>query len=352
MKRTLISFGLTVVVIAGCSDDDLEGTTVTLMTHDSFPARDAESPVNDALDEFTEETGIEVDVLHAGDAGTMVSKAALTAGNPEGDVMYGVDNTFLSRVLADDVFTPYQAEGLDAIPAELRELTSDGEATPIDFGDVCINYDIGWYEDQGLDPPASFADLVDETYAGQLVVENPATSSPGMAFLMATIAEYGEDGWRDYWSQLRDNGVEVVDDWEVAYNERFSGSFGQGPKPLVVSYASSPPFEVIYADPPRDDAPTGVMEASCFRQIEYAGVLRGTDDEGAAEALVDFLISEPFQETVALNLFVFPANENVDLPPEFVEHTAVPDDPATLDPNLIGAQRSAWTDDWTQVVLR
>ncbi len=124
----------------------------TLVTYNSFP--EADTSLNDALAAFTDETGIAVEVLRAGDTGTMVSKAVLTAGNPEGDVMFGVDNTFLSRVVDADVFEPYEAEGLDAVPDELRALVPDGEATPVDFGDVCINYDIAWFDEHGLDPPA------------------------------------------------------------------------------------------------------------------------------------------------------------------------------------------------------
>ena len=207
------------------------------------------------------------------------------------------------------------------IPAELRGLVPGFEATPVDYGDVCVNYDIGWFDEHQLDPPADFDDLLDPDYADLLVVENPATSSPGLAFLLATIATYG-DGWRDYWTSLTANGVEVVDGWTEAYNERFSWT-GGGPRPLVVSYASSPPAEVIFADPPRTDAPTAVVSSTCFRQIEFAGVLDGTDSPDEARELVDFLASERFQRELPLTLFVYPADASVELPPEFVEFTTV-----------------------------
>lgn len=335
----------------GTETVDLSGKSLTLVTYDSFPTSDDDTPINAALDRFSDETGVEVELLQAGDAGTMVSKAALTAGNPEGDVMFGIDNTFLSRAIDDEVFEPYAAEGGAAIPRALRQTVPGDEATPVDFGDVCINYDIEWYDEHDLDPPTSFEDLADEQYADQLVVTNPATSSPGMAFLLATIAEYGDDGWLDYWGALRDNGVEVVDGWEQAYYERFSWA-GGGPKPLVVSYGSSPPAEVIYADPPRDDAPTGVVESTCFRQIEYVGVLRGTEEPEAAQALVDFIVGPEFQKTLALNLFVYPANRDVKLPQVFIQYAIVPEDPATIAPQAIGENRARWTDDWTNEVLR
>jgi thiamine transport system substrate-binding protein len=333
---------------SACGDDGGGADSITLVAYDSFPD---EGPINDALAAFTEETGVDVELVVAGDAGTMVSKAVLTAGNPEGDVMFGVDNTFLSRIVDEEVFEPYSAEGLDAVPAELRALVPDGEATPVDYGDVCINYDIAWFAEHELDPPADLGALAEPEYEDLLVVENPATSSPGLAFLMASVAEFGEDGWADYWSRLRDNGVEVVDGWEQAYYERFTWA-GGGPKPLVVSYGTSPPAEVLFADPPVSEAPTAVAESTCFRQVEFAGVLRGTDAPDEAEQLVDFLISPRFQAEVALNLFVYPANGDVDLPPEFTEYSVQPADPYTLEPATIAANRESWIEQWTDVALR
>jgi thiamine transport system substrate-binding protein len=319
---------------------------VTLVAYDSFPTEG--TPLNDALAEFTADTGITVELLIAGDTGAMLSKAALTAGNPEGDVMWGVDNTYLSRALDAGVFAPYESPALDAIPADLRDLVPGFEATPVDYGDVCVNYDIGWFEEHQLEPPADFDDLLEPAYADLLVVENPATSSPGLAFLLATIATYG-DGWRDYWTSLTANGVEVIDGWTEAYYERFS--WAGGPRPLVVSYASSPPAEVIFADPPRTDAPTSVMSSTCFRQVEFAGVLEGTDSPEEARALVDFLASERFQRELPLTLFVYPADASVELPPEFVEFAVVPESPLTLDPDDIEANRSTWIDEWTAIAL-
>jgi thiamine transport system substrate-binding protein len=215
----------------------------------------------------------------------------------------------------------------------------------------CINYDIAWFAERGVDPPATLRDLVEPAYQDLLVVENPGTSSPGLAFLLATIAEFGDD-WQDYWEDLRGNGVEVVDSWNSAYYERFSGSSGAGPRPLVVSYGTSPPAEVLFADPPRDDAPTAVAADTCFRQVEFAGVLRGTEHEPEARALVDFLAGATFQSELALNLFVYPARTEVELPEEFTTFSVLPDDPLTVEPAEISEHREEWVDEWTQIVLR
>ena len=167
----------------GGTDPTPSGETITLVTYDSFPESD--TSLNGALASFTEQTGIDVEILVAGDAGTMLSKASLTAGNPEGDVMWGIDNTLLSRAVTDEIFEPYVAAGIAdgsvTIDGDFTSLVPNGEATPVDYGDVCVNYDIGWFAERDLAPPTTLADLADPAYAGMLVVQNPATSSPGLA---------------------------------------------------------------------------------------------------------------------------------------------------------------------------
>ena len=348
--RTAAAVGLVatmVPAVAAASSDERDA--ITLIAYESFPTEG--TPLNETIDAWSAETGIEVEIVVAGDAGTMVSKAVLTAGNPEGDVMYGVDNSFLSRVVSDEVFEPYEATGLDAVTPAMLELVPNGEATPVDFGDVCVNYDIEWFEEHGLEPPTDLESLADPAYRDLLVVENPASSSPGLAFVLATIAEFGDEGWVDYWAQLRDNGVQVVDSWEDAYYGAFSGA-GDGDRPLVVSYGTSPPAEVVFADPPIAEATTAVVDTTCFRQIEYAGVLRGTEHADAAGQLIDFLLSERFQAELPLNLFVYPANADVALPEVFTANATLPAEPKTLDPEEIAANREAWLETWTDTVVR
>ena len=340
------------LTLAACGDDagtdaapEQPTTTITLVTHDSFDVSE------EVLDVFTEETGIRVELLAAGDAGSMVNQAILTKGSPQGDVLFGIDNTFLSRALDEDLFVPYESPALADVDESLV-LDPEHRVTPIDTGDVCLNYDKAGLEEAGLEPPTTLADLADPAYAGTLVVENPATSSPGLAYLLATIAEFGEDGWQDHWRALRDNDVEVASGWEEAYYTSFSGAAGSpGDRPIVVSYASSPPAEVIYAEEPLDEAPTGVVEGSCYRQIEFAGILAGTEHEEEARQLIDFLLSETFQADIPLNMFVYPVID-VELPEEFVEHGAQPDDPYLLDPEQVSERRDEWIEEWTEIVLR
>ena len=326
--------------LAACGESDPD--TLTIISHDSFAGGVSE----ETFAAFEAETGIGVEIVPAGDAGSLVNQAILTRDNPLADVLFGVDDTFLSRALDADIFRPHRSALLDSTPEDIR-LDGENRVTPIDFGDVCLNYDREVIADASA--PRDLADLTTEPYRGLLVVENPATSSPGLAFLLATIAVFGEDGWQDYWRALVENDLEVVADWDTAYYSSFT-RYG-GSRPLVVSYASSPPAEVIFADPPTDVAPTGVVVEGCYRQIEFAGILRGTEFPEAAGRLIDFMLSLEFQEQIPLTWFVFPANSEASLPSAFVEHTALPDRPASLDPALIDANRERWIEEWTDLVL-
>lgn len=328
------------LALAACGESDPQ--TLTIISHDSFAGGVSE----ETFAGFVAETGIEVEVVPAGDTGSLVNQAILTRDNPLADVLFGVDDTFLSRALEADIFRSHRSEMLDTTPEDIR-LDAENRVTPIDFGDVCLNYDREVIPDASA--PRHLADLITEPYRGQLVVESPATSSPGLAFLLATIAVFGEDGWQDYWRALVENDVEVVSDWDTAYYSSFT-RYG-GDRPLVVSYASSPPAEVIFADPPTDVAPTGVVTAGCYRQIEFAGILAGTEFPDAAGQLIDYMLSVEFQEQIPLTWFVFPANAEASLPSEFVEHTALPDQPASVDPAAIDANRERWIQEWTELVL-
>lgn len=339
------------LVGSACGDDDTGtdeatdtsgavGGTVTLVTHDSFSVSD------DVLADFEAASGIDVQIVKGGDAGTVVNQAVLTAGDPVGDVLYGVDNTFLTRALDADVFEPYESPELAAVDQTLV-VDDEHRVTPVDVGDVCLNYDREYFSGE-LAPPSSLDDLIDPAYADLTVVEDAALSSPGLAFLLATVAEYG-DGWPAYWESLVDNGVLVAPDWESAYYTNFTVG-GGGDRPIVVSYASSPPADVVFAPEPKDEPSIGAVTESCFRQIEFAGVLRGASNPQGAHELLDFMLSDEFQADMPLNMFVFPARTDVDLPEVFAEFAEVPQRPYEISYEEIGEGRDEWIDQWTEIV--
>ncbi len=337
--RSIRPFFVASLLLAGCSSSEsVEGQTVRLITHDSFLVTDG------LFDTFTEETGVTVEVLSAGDAGEVVARAVLTAGDPEGDVLFGIDTTFLQRGLDNDIFTPYSSPELESVPDEY-ELDDEHRVVPIDVGDVCVNY---WTDRLPGDAPTSLDDLRDPANAASFVTENPESSSPGFAFLLATIAKYGEDGWEDYWQDLVDGGVSVTAGWTEAYSGEFIA--GGGDRAIVTSYATSPVAEVLYSAEPIDVSPTAVLDDSCFRQIEFAGILAGAEHPEAAELLIDFLLGPDFQADIALNMFVRPVRDGVELPAVFVDNAVVIDAPLTLAPADIEANRADWTERWNEIV--
>ncbi len=343
--RTAMTLMLLLALLTSVGAQEI---VVTLVTHDSFAIGE------DVLAEFTENTGIQVEILQSGDAGEMLNKAILSRGNPLGDVLFGVDNSFLSRALEYDIFLPYESPLLEHVPPEFQ-LDEQFRVTPIDYGDVCLNYDVAWFDERELPLPQSLADLTEPQYRGLLVVENPATSSPGLAFMLATIGVFGTEGemtWLDFWSQLVENEVRVVSGWEVAYWGEFSHSGGE--YPLVVSYASSPPAEVFFMEETPEEAPTGaiVADQTCFRQIEFAGVLDGSEQVEAAQRLIDFMLDTRFQEDIPLQMFVFPVNQQAELPDVFLEYAEVAEVPAAVSPEDIDAMRETWIQAWTETVLR
>lgn len=328
-----------------------EENRLVLLTHDSFAMTES------VLAAFEEVSGVAVDILRSGDAGQMVNQAILSKNNPLGDLLYGVDNTFLSRALEAGIFAPYESSAL-AYVGDAFLFDEEFRATPINFGDVCLNYDIAYFDEHELELPASLSDLTKEEYRGLLVAQNPATSSPGLAFLLATIAEFGADGdydYLDYWSELEANDLLVVDGWTDAYYGEFMVTGREsGTRPMVVSYASSPPAEVYFSEDPDAGAITGAIVADnmCFRQIEYVGILAGAANEAAARQFVDFMLSPAFQEELPLNMFVFPVREDILLPAVFAEHAQIPERPAKVDAAEIEAKREEWIQAWMEVMLR
>lgn len=341
-KSLVIAVGLSLALVSCSTASSESPDKLVIVAHDSF----ADGVTDETFSTFTDDTGIEVEVLAAGDAGSMVTQAALTAGNPVADVIFGVDDTFLSRAIESDIFSEYESGLIGSVPPGLR-LGPEDLVTPISYGDVCINYDKAWFESTQLHVPTRLEDLRANIYAGALVVEHPATSSPGLAFMLATIDIFGAD-WLDYWRDLKNAGVKVAPDWNTAYYADFM-PYG-GDRALVVSYASSPPAEVIFSETAIDEAPTGVIEAGCYRQVEFAGVLDGTEYPEAAGDLIDFMLSVEFQETVPLTWFVFPANSDADLPQEFIDYSVIPESPSQLDPKLIAENREAWIQEWAEVM--
>jgi len=313
MKRFYFLAIVVAIGLAGCTSAPKGPVTLNVMTHDSFAASTS------VITAFEKANNAKVVFLKSGDAGAALNKAILTKDAPLADVFYGVDNTFLSRALDSGIYLPYASPVLAQIPSQFKA-DPQNRALPVDYSDVCITYDKAYFATHALPVPVTLEDLAKPEYKDMLVMENPATSSPGLAFLLATINHFGSTGYLDYWKSLRANGLAVVDGWETAYYTNFSGSSGHGPQPLVVSYASDPAAEVVNASTPLTNSPVGSMlgPGTCFRQIEFVGILKGTRQPALARKFIDFMLGLQFQEDMPLQMYVFPVNPTAKLPDAFV----------------------------------
>ncbi|MCP2258902.1 thiamine transport system substrate-binding protein [Streptoalloteichus tenebrarius] len=336
----------TVALAAGCSlvggGDSGQGgeRKVVLVTHNSF------NPPKELLEDFQKRTGVKLEVRASGDGGALTNQLVLTKANPLGDVAFGVDSTFASRALEEGVFQPYRGPEADKGPQRYAPQGNQDRLTAVDVGDVCLNVDTGWFQQRGVAEPRTLDDLTQPQYKDLLVAEDPATSSPGLAFLLATVAKYGENGYADYWKRLRDNGLKVTSGWEEAYNQDFTAGSGKGQRPVVVSYASSPAFTIGDDGKPR----TKALLDTCYRQVEYAGVLAGAKNVDDARKVVDFLVSPEFQAKVAESMYVYPAREGVALPASWQQAAPLPERSAELPADEVRAGRERWVEQWRKTV--
>lgn len=343
--------GAVVLALAGCtltgddeSDDAAAGTVgsrdVVLITHDSFVLPD------ELVAEFTTETGYEVVVRPSGDAGSMTNTLVLTEGSPVGDAVFGIDTTFASRALEADVLAVHDAELPEGAQEHALEGAGADRLAPVDYGDVCVNVDDTWFEAEGVDPPRTLEDLADPAYRGLFVTPGASTSSPGLAFLLATIGHFGEGGWQDYWADLVANDVLVTSGWSDAYSVDFTAGGGAGDRPVVLSYASSPPFTIPEGE---DEPTTSALLDTCFRQVEYAGVLEGAANPAGAQALVQWLLSEPVQGAVPDAMYVYPVDPSVALPEVWARWAQVAPDPIEVAPEQIEERREEWVREWADI---
>ena len=347
-KMLILSFlRLGLVFVLGFGGSSL-AQTITVLTHDSFVISE------EVIESFSQESGIRLEFISGGDAGETLNRAILTKDNPVADLLYGVDNSLLARAKAAELFVPYESPALQNINS--RYLFDESfSVTPINLGYVNFNLDKAYFAENGLALPSDILDLREDTYRGLSVVENPATSSPGLAFMLATIDRFGLSGdysWLDYWADLRDNDLMVVSGWNDAYYSAFS-LYG-GNRPIVLSYASSPAAEVIFAETTLDEAPTANLfcQKCVFEQIEAVGILKNSKNQEAAQRFIDFMLSERFQADIAPNMFVYPVLEGIRLPEAFENFSQIPEDAekARLEPSIIEENLKSWLLDWTRVV--
>lgn len=328
----------------GSSTSAQSSKTVVVATHDSWAMSKR------VLSDFTRQTGYTVKVEPNGDVGQLTNKLVLTKGSPIADLTYGIDNTFASRAVAQGVLSPFTPphQPASASTYALTDPAGSARLTPVDYGDVCVNVDDVWFRTHHKAPPRSLGDLTRPAYRNLFVTPGATTSSPGLAFLLTTIAKYGA-GWPAYWKRLVANGAKVTAGWSDAYEVDFTAGGGHGDRPIVLSYASSPPFTI----PKGGTRPTtSSLLDTCFRQVEYAGVLAGAKNPAGARAFLAFMTHRSFQEALPDNMYVFPVDDHASLPPEWAKFAKTASKPFTVPPAEIARNRDTWLREWGDVTGR
>ena len=315
--------------------------TLRVLTHASF---DLPKPL---LTEFEQTAGVKLSIVKAGDAGEMLNKLILTRAHPIADVVYGIDNVLVGKAMAADVLAPYTGPAATApsaasLPAAL---------VPVDYGYVTLNADKAWFAQKGLALPATLQDLALPAYKNLLVVQHPATSSPGLSFLASTVAALGEEAAFDWWAQMRRNGVKVAKGWTEAYYTDFSKNGGK--RPLVVSYASSPAAEVFYSKTKLTAAPTVSLnlKGGVFQQVEGVALVKGGAQVEAAGRFIEFLRSAPVQQALQTTLWMLPATPGT-AKAEAMQHAPEPTAFDNPSPARMAQHSGAWVTRWTKVVLK
>ncbi len=338
---------LSMAGLAGCgsgssagADDPAEPKTLVVATHDSWAMS------KDVLAEFKKKTGITVKAQPQGDAGALTNKLVLTKGSPLADGVYGIDNTFASRAVDEGVLSSYSSTALPK-SGEAFRLPGAGadQLTPIDYGDVCVNVDDDWFAAKKLAAPTTLDDLTKPAYKGLFVTPGATTSSPGLAFLLATIAAKG-DAWKSYWSDLMANDTKITAGWSDAYEVDFTAGGGTGDRPIVTSYSSSPPFTV----PDGASQPTThALLDTCFRQVEYAGVLKGSKNPKGMQEFIDFMLGRTFQAALPDNMYVYPVDSTVQLPADWAKFAPVAPKPYVVSASEIDRSRATWLREWRDI---
>jgi thiamine transport system substrate-binding protein len=309
---------------------------LTIYAYDSFVSE--WGPAGRVIPKFEKLHGVKVDIISVGDAGQVLNRAILEKKKPRADIVLGIDNNMLSKAIEADILLPYRSQNMKFIPQELVFDTTY-HVTPFDHGYFAIVYD----SQRLSDPPRSLEDLLKPDYRNKLIFQDPRTSSPGLGFLLWTVAVYGED-FTEFWEKLRPNILTITEGWDTAY-----GLFTSGEAPMVLSYTTSPAYHVEYEDTTRYRA--AIFREGNYLQIEGMGILKGTKNLSLAKKFIDFIITEDFQEEIPLTNWMFPVNASVQLPDSF-DYAPKPAKVLSLPSDDIKKNQDRWIESWLRVVTR
>ena len=345
----------------GCATSTREPQTVRLLTHKEFQLPE------EALEEFTEKTGIEVLVFLEEDATSMVNLLERSSNNPVADVVLGIDSLERRRVTEKRLVEPYRPIAIDRLDPSL--VLQDAMLTPVSQLAACLNRSKSRYEvqerrldrlpDQGslpLQAPTEIDDMLERQHAETAVIPNPLSSRLGVYFLVALERLHPEDvegvtPWPKLLDEMLRWGLEVAPSWEEAWFSRFQPSAGpESTETRSLTWGSSgmPSVSVRFIPELPEEVDVAVIDSGCIKVVNYAGIISNTPNRRDAGRLVDSFIEPLFQYGVPDRYGSRPARTDIVRTEAWrrfgVNVTAIP-----IDEWRIGPLWQQWLLTWKQV---
>ncbi len=325
---------LVVSILSAAGGKEPADNRLVIYTYDSFPAG-LEEHIRSTL----EAEGVTSEMLRFEDSGGVMAQILLEKDNPQADVVIGLDNTYLARAIEEDLFQTYKPVGL-ALAHERLLVDPEYRLIPFDYGSITFNYD----SELLPNPPESWEELLDPAYRDKIIVMNPTTASPGRNFLLFTIAEFGEDGYLDFWEELKPNILTVTAGWSEGY-----GLYTQGEAPIVLSYDTSPAYHLHFED--TDRYKNLIFNGRAYAQVEVAGMLKGAENPDAAKRCMDVIVSKEFQDLVPLNNIMYPVHPEAELPKAFIEAESATEI-VNMDERKVAEKLDEWLAAWEELMRR
>lgn len=334
-------------IIHSSSDDG----TLTIVTYDIIALSD------DMLEEFTNNTGYEINMIRTDDAGGILENLLLTKEAPQADLALGLDNTYLQTALDNCLLGPHSANVPDLDPLALTPYSGE-MAVPFDQGYVCLNADIEALEENNVSFPSTLEELTGEQWKGRTAFPSPTTSSPGRAFMTATIDYFERQATMDamtWWEAMADNDAIFTSGWTEAYETHYSGGYGIwgeghiGDAWLTVSYCHSPGVEAYYGGNYTISKAIDIDYAS-FHQVEYAAKVNGGGSSSAVDAFIEYLLSDEVNKNMPENNLMYSVLDNEDMPETdgYRYHSPIPSNPSEITAERIDVEMDGWLMDWRE----
>lgn len=335
-----------------CNDGEDTGDdcVLTIVTYDIIAITD------DVLNEFTNQTGVQVEMIRTDDAGGILEHLLLTKDNPQADLALGLDNTYLQTAFQFDLLAEHGAQ-IPVLDSKATIPYNGNKAVPFDQGYICLNADTQALSENHISFPTTLEELTAPDWKGKTAFPSPVTSSPGRAFMVASIDYFEQQSSNttafDWWADMADNDAIFTTGWTEAYETHYTGGYGIwneghiGDAWLTVSYCHSPGVEALYGGNSTISAAVDIDFAS-FSQVEYAAPVNGGGSKNAVNAFIEFLLTDEVNTNMPENNLMYSVLEGKDLPETngYRYHSPVPSQPSTIEMDRIGQEMDDWLKDW------